>query len=191
MKRLVCFASLVAAVVISSPARAISIGFILDGKAGLGLLPGNENPAVSGGSGGILSGGINYDTVTNALSIHIGWGSGNGFTDLTGNATLAHIHGATANPAPTGFFENAGAIINLHTVAGWNPNAVNGSFNGSVILSEAQDALLLAERYYINVHTVANGGGEIRGHLVVPEPSTLLLLALGVTLALRSRRSEA
>ena len=34
-------------------------------------------------------------------------------------------------------------------------------------LTEAQAADLLAGKWYINVHTAANPGGEIRGQLII------------------------
>lgn len=43
-------------------------------------------------------------------------------------------------------------------------------------------------RAYFNIHTVMFPGGEIRGHIAVPEPVTLLLLLGGLAAAtLRSR----
>lgn len=165
-------------------AHADIIPFDLQGTAGFGLLPGNENPAVSGGTGGEIGAGIFFDDVALQLTINIGWGSGNGFTDLTGNATLGHIHGPTPDPAPTSFTENASPLITLHTLSGWNASATNGGFAGTLSLTSGQAADLFAGKFYINVHTQTNGGGEIRGYLVVPEPSSLALLAMGVGCAL-------
>jgi hypothetical protein len=165
------------------PASAATHLFDLNGKAGFGLLAGNENSAVVGtpGSGGETGAGISYDDVTNILSMNFAWGSANGFTDLTGNATAGHIHGPTANSAPAGFLDNAGVNIFLSTLAQWNASAsAGGLFGGSVTLNATQETELLAERYYINVHTSTNQGGEIRGHLVfaIPEPMTLALVGL-------------
>jgi hypothetical protein len=57
-------------------------------------------------------------------------------------------------------------------------------------LSAAQETDLLNGKYYINIHTANNGGGEIRGFLVaVPEPSGALLGAAGLgLLACRCQR---
>lgn len=169
---------------IASAAPAATINFLLDGNAGLGLLGGNENPPVGGGgSGGILS-AISLDTATNQLTIGIGWGSGNGFTDLTGAATASHIHGGSG----VGFSTNAGVLVNLSGIL--DTSASSGGLSGIVTLSDAQEALLLNGETYINVHTVANGPGEIRGHLVVPEPATALLFGLGFVALAISRRSR-
>ena len=39
------------------------------------------------------------------------------------------------------------------------------TFEGSATLTDAQAADLLAGRWYVNVHTDANKGGELRGQL--------------------------
>lgn len=175
-------------------ANATIIQFDLQGTGGFGLLPGNENPATTGGSGGEVGAGIFFDDVTLQLTINIAWGSANGFTNLTGVATGGHIHGITDNPAPGSFIENKPVIIALDTLGGWNPSATAGGFSGTVTLSAAQASALPQGRLYINVHTQANPGGEIRGYLVVPEPSSVALLATGlccaVAVSLRKRAKQ-
>ena len=73
------------------------------------------------------------------------------FTGLTGAATAAHIHG----PAAVG--SNAGVVIPFTGTA--------SPLEGQATLTEAQVADLLAGKWYVNVHTAANKGGEIRGQL--------------------------
>ena len=182
-------ATLVAALalVVSAPASAALLSFSLDGKAGLGLLPGNENPAVTGGTGGLGPNGIFLDTNTGVLSLDVLWGSANGFTNLTGRATAMHIHGPTASPAPGSFTENAGVQINLGVLAGFDGSATAGGFLDSVQLSGQQVEDLLQGRLYINVHTEQQPGGEIRG-TIVPEPGTLALVAGGLLLFAAGRR---
>jgi hypothetical protein len=173
----------------STIARADIIQVDLLGNAGMGLLPGNENPPTSGGSGGEVGPGIFFDTVTLQLTINIAWGSGNGFTNLTGDASAGHIHGPTADPAPISFSENAPVLIGLSSLPGWNPSAINGGFSGIVTLDSTQATWLQEGRLYINVHTVQNPGGEIRGYLIVPEPGALALIGLGgLGLLFASRR---
>ena len=90
-----------------SSAEAHMISFDLVGKAGAGLLSGNQNQPINGtpGSGGESGSGIVFNDQTAVLTINVAWGSGNGFTNLTGNATAGHIHGPTASSAPASFNE--------------------------------------------------------------------------------------
>src|SRR5436190_3789175 len=129
----------------------------------VGLSPLNETPAItnSTGSGNEIGSGISFDTDTLTLNFSLAYGSAFGFSNLTGPATAAHIHG----PAPTN--TPAPIVIDL---AGLNVLAANpangGSINGPLSLTTNQSAELLAGLYYINVHTGINANGEIRGQLV-------------------------
>ena len=71
---------------------------------------------------------------------------------LSGPATAAHFHG----PAETG--KNAGVAVAI-------PNATSSPVEGSATLTDAQAADLIAGKYYVNIHTAANPGGEIRGQV--------------------------
>jgi len=167
--------------------------FDLQGKAGLGLLPGNENHAVTGGgTGGTVGSGIFYDDATNILTLNIAWGSGNGFTNLSGNATAGHIHGPTTGSGTASFTQNAGVAYGLADKPGWNSSATGGGFSGTVTLTEPHEANLFAGQFYVNVHTAANSAGEVRGNLVqaVPEPAVTTLVGLGV-IAIAWRRTAA
>ncbi len=74
------------------------------------------------------------------------------YSGLTGPVTAAHFHG----PAPAG--KNAGVMI---------PISPNGpSFEGSATLTDTQAKALMDGDMYVNVHTAANKGGEIRGQLM-------------------------
>jgi CHRD domain len=172
-------------------AQAATLAVDLQGKGGFGLLPGNENATLAGtpGTGGELGSGILFNDVTNVLTINVGWGSANGFTNLTGNANGGHLHGPTASAGTAAFTEDAPVWIPLDSVTGWNPNATSGGFNGSVTLSDPQETALLQGRLYMNVHTPTNGGGEIRGNLVVvPEPSMVCYFAFAAAAFLLRRR---
>jgi hypothetical protein len=124
--------------------------------------------------------------------------------DTNDNLTNAHIHASdTASPTTT-----AGVVWGFHGMPDHdnNPhdevvtpftNSVGGIFTSKWDAAEGAGGGLAAQlnrirtgHAYINFHTVQNGGGEIRAFLeAIPEPSSLLLLAIGgTTLALRRRR---
>lgn len=80
------------------------------------------------------------------------------------NATAAHFHG----PALLG--ANAGVQIGLPT----QPTGNAGKLTGIVTLTAAQEADLLAGRWYFNIHSTLAGGGEMRAQLI-ENSSTLVL----------------
>jgi len=147
--------------------QAASIQFDLsppNTDAARGLSPANEVPAVTNsvGSGDEISGGITFDPTNRVLSLAVGFGSAAGFTNLTGAATAAHIHG------PAGAGTNAGVVLSLVPfVFPANDPANGGVIFGSTVLPTNAVSDLLAGLYYLNIHTAENPGGEIRGQLVV------------------------
>ncbi len=116
--------------------------YVVDLQPGAGI--------TSTGSG---DGIATLDTETNELGYTIN------YKDLSSAATMAHIHG----PADEG--ANAGVVAPLAAPTGTQ-------VVGKVTLTDAQIAELNAGRYYVNIHTDTNKGGEIRGTLkpfVMPE----------------------
>lgn len=114
-------------------------------------------------------GGIaTFDTVANTLSVSVF------FTGLTAPATASHIHLGAAGV-------NGGVILSL---VPYTPAATAGSVvSGPLAFPTANIASLLAGDTYWNIHDSVYPGGEIRGQLVpvlVPEPTSLALLGLGV-----------
>jgi hypothetical protein len=119
------------------------------------LKPSNEVPPnQTTGSGSATA---TYDSATKALS----W---NGtYSGLSGPVTAAHIHG----PAPAG--QNAGVVfwISQKPPAPGEPAPPFPSpFTGTATLTDAQASDLMSGLYYVNIHTKANPGGELRGQLV-------------------------
>jgi hypothetical protein len=78
------------------------------------------------------------------------------FSGLTGPATMAHFHG----PAAVG--ANAPVVIVLGGAGLTSP------FSGQAKLTDAQQADMLAGKWYMNIHTAAHAGGEIRGQVHPP-----------------------
>ena len=106
----------------------------------------NEVPPNASTGSGSVDAAFNKDT--NLLR----WKAS--FSGLTGPATGAHFHG----PAAVG--SNAGVVLP------W-PGPTNSPLEGSATLTAAQAADLMAGRWYANVHTAANPGGEVRGQMTV------------------------
>ena len=100
-------------------------------------------PTTSAGSGTATAA---LDTATKMLSWEVT------YSGLSGPAMAAHIHG------PADLDKNAAVVI---------PFTVTASpIKGSKVLTAAQEADLEAGKYYVNIHTAANKGGEIRGQLM-------------------------
>ena len=106
-------------------------------------------PTASTGSGWMTA---TIDTAANKLSYYIA------YSGLTGAVTQAHFHGnANYTQGPAG--------VKLGLTVTPSP------MTGTVTYLQADEAAILSGRWYVNLHTAANLGGEIRGQvspLVVP-----------------------
>nr|WP_294528563.1 CHRD domain-containing protein [uncultured Rhodopila sp.] len=76
------------------------------------------------------------------------------FEGLSGPATAAHFHG------PATRSQSAGVIA---PIGGANPAS---PVSGTVTLTEDQAKALRSRKIYVNIHTAANPGGEIRGQVL-------------------------
>ena len=125
-----------AAIAFAGPAFADKMKVTLDGKS-------QVPPNTSAGTG---TADLDYDAASKKLSWKIT------YSGLSGPATAAHFHGPAAAGA------NAGVKVPI-------PNPTASPIEGSATLTDEQAADLTAGKYYINVHTAANPGGEIRGQV--------------------------
>ena len=135
-KTMLATLALGAAIAFAGPAFAEKKTVMLDGAS-------EVPPTTSTGKG---TADIDYDAATKKLSWKVT------YSGLTGPATAAHFHG----PAEPG--KNAGVAIPISNI-GTQPA------EGSATLTDAQAADFTAGKYYVNIHTAANPGGELRGQV--------------------------
>jgi hypothetical protein len=121
----------------ASPSIAANVSLKADLK-GASEVP----PVDSKGTGSVTA---TFDTASKKLS----WKGS--VTGLSGPATAAHFHSGEAG-------KNGAVVV---PIAG----ADKGSFEGSATLTDAQAEELMAGKWYVNVHTAANKGGEVRGQV--------------------------
>jgi hypothetical protein len=136
--------------------------------------------AQDGGGTRTGSGIINLTLTGNAFTF-----SGS-FSGLSGTVNTGgfHIH------APAAAGQNASVLYGLFPSITLGADNKSGTINGSQTLVAGQLGFDIPTQlnqlntglWYFNIHTSTFGGGEIRGQILpVPEPSTLVLAALGLS----------
>lgn len=104
----------------------------------------SEVPPVTGAGAGTAA--VSVDPVTKEVSWNVS------YSGLSGPAAAAHIHCGAAAGA------NAGVSVPLGT-------DLASPIKGTGKMTDAQLADLQAGKCYVNIHTAANKGGEVRGQL--------------------------
>jgi hypothetical protein len=166
------------------PAHAalLSYNVILNGAS--------ESPANASLGTGV--GTIVIDTVNNTMALNVS------FSGLTGNVTASHIHAPTAVPGSG----TAGVATTTPTFAGFPVGVTSGTYSASndmTLASSYNPAYITANggtpasafaalaaaidtgRAYLNIHSTAFPGGEIRGFLTPAPTVTLVSPASGLT----------
>lgn len=168
-------------------------------QAGVIGFTANLAPEVSGATGTGFA-RVDFDIVAHTMRVQVS------FTGLSGNTTVAHIHGPTALPG----IGTAGVMTTTPTFSGFPAGVKFGAYDftldtrsattyraafitangGTVDGAEAAFySSLLAGTAYLNIHSTTYPGGEIRGFLnEVPEPASITTMAIGsIGLLLRRR----
>ncbi len=103
-----------------------------------------QSPAVETAGKGTAE--VTFDTETKVAEWTVE------YSDLSGPPAAGHFHG----PADRG--ANAGVAVPFE-------GDLASPIKGSATLTDAQAADLMAGKYYVNIHTAAHKGGEIRGQV--------------------------
>jgi len=134
-----CLSTLALLASTASYADMLNLGATLSGAA-------EVPPNTSAGMGQLQA---EFDKATKTLRYTLR------YSGLSGPVKAGHFHG----PAEAG--KNAGVALGIN-------NAGESPVQGSAVLTADQAADLLAGKWYVNLHTAANPGGDVRGQ-VIPE----------------------
>lgn len=149
---------------------------------------------------------VSYDDVAQTMQVTTA------FSGLLAGVTAAHIHGPTAvanagtaavaTQVPTfdGFPSGVTAgsydhIFDMTLASSFRAGFITANGGTTASASAALLAAMLEEKTYLNIHTTAFPGGEIRGFLhlasVPDQGATLLLLSIGLgAMAAIARRQK-
>ena len=162
--------------------------------------PSDSPPNASSGTGFAT---VDYDNSAHTLLVDVS------FTGLLGPTTASHIHAPTAVPltgtagvaTTTPYFAGfpigvtSGTYMNtldLTLASSYNPAYITANGGTTAGAEAALAAAIAAGESYLNIHTSAFPGGEIRGFLVaVPEPSSVAIVLVCGALAWSIRRRTA
>ena len=106
----------------------------------------SEVPAKNSRASGVAD--VNLNRLTNVLSWTVT------YSGVTGPVTAGHVHG----PAMAG--ETAAVVVPF-------AGSLASPIHGTATITAAQAVDLMQGRWYVNLHTAANPGGEIRGQVHV------------------------
>jgi hypothetical protein len=107
-------------------------------------------PVTAAGTG---AGDLTFDPATRVVTWSVT------YSGMSGPVTMAHFHG----PAEPG--KNAGIQVWLSKQG----SPVDSPITGQATLTPEQAKQFVDGEWYINVHTQAHPGGEIRGQVVTPK----------------------
>jgi hypothetical protein len=146
-----------------------------------------EGLATTRPASGLLSGLVTTGTGTTASHIHCCTPSP--FSGTAGVATATPTFPGFPLGVRSGTYDQT---FDLGASSTYNPAFISAN-GGTVASAEAVFlAGMFANETYLNVHSSTFGGGEIRGFLqVVPEPTTISLLGLGLGGLVRMARRRA
>ncbi len=151
----------------SAQAAVVSYSAVLDGPS---EFPANASPGL-----GIAQ--VDIDAVAHTMHVHVV------FSDLLGTTTASHIHAptlvagtgtagvATTTPTFAGFplgvtFGTYDNTLDMTLASSYNPTYVTNNGGTTASAEVALFSAIAAGKAYLNIHSTAYAGGEIRGFLV-------------------------
>ena len=182
-------------------AAVLSLGLSTGASAVTIIFEANFQPEGVGATGSGFA-RVTFDTDLSTMRTEATW------SGTSGTSTVAHIHCCTTTPGvgnagvatqlpsftlfPTGVTSGSyDHTFDMSVAASWNPTFVTANGGTPLTALSALIAGLQDDRAYFNIHTSTFGGGEIRARLaLVPEPSSALLVGLGLALLAQRRRAS-